>query len=154
MSDAGVEVVRSLDDLDRLCRETRRVTVRVNGRELAVEVRALTPSEDARVAMVCERVRPPLKEGRVPGQFYPDVNDPGFIEARAKAMLQSRALALRLGCPMFASIPLPEGADLTALTEAIQSKVSSAVLGALHEAVLEGTSGTLEEAVNFTSTPD
>jgi hypothetical protein len=92
--------ITSLAELTALCQEKKTVKFIFNDKPCAVEVRKLTPAEDAKIAEIVESVVPPVERGRVPEEDRVNGLNPEYIKKRADAVNKARALGLYWAVPM------------------------------------------------------
>jgi len=143
----------TLDDIDRICGENITVKFIHRGREVSVPCRKLTPKEDAEITAIVQRVRPKMIAGPRPGEQVPDLSDPQYQEAIAKASLSARSLTLYIACPWFASKhPGLSMASQEQITAAVQSHFTEEILGHIFSEITAAEVN-VEDRVNFTLTP-
>lgn len=99
-----VKVV-SMGDMKSLFNELREVVVWVRGKQVAFQVRTLTPHEVSLVEVVTKAALPPPSPD---GQRL-DLTDLRWIETRTILERRARALALYLGVPLFAEMMRADG---------------------------------------------
>lgn len=96
-----VRKITSLADLKQAMRQPVAVPIGGNaaGEVLTVEALPLTAEDYAQVRGHVDRVMPPVKRNETTGAMEMQLDDKPFLEARARAENEGRALAIYLGCP-------------------------------------------------------
>jgi hypothetical protein len=140
--------ITSLAQFQALCEVKKTVQIEFDGRLYAVEVRRLTPAEDAILENIIGAVTPPILRGKTLEEDRPNFSDPEYLKRKAAAEVEARSLALYWCVPMF-SAGRPGLANHQEITQFIQSKLNATVLNVLWQAVRNG-GVTLAELVNFT----
>ena len=141
--------ITNLADLEAYFTKRREVTLDVFGQQCVMQVRTLTPAEDAVISGIIDAVVPPVERGRTIEDDRPNFSDPAYLKRREAAFTEARALAIYWAVPAM-SAGQPGMTDTSAIKIYIQgSKVSVQVLNALYNAI---RGGGVQEAtlVNFT----
>ena len=146
--EATVKTVTTLAELNQLCQQKQKVEFDFAGKPCALEVRKLTPHEEARVNEIIESVTPAVIRGKTPDEDRLDLSNPDFIRRKNAAALKARSLALYLAVPAFA-VEKPGLADLDIIRDFIQGQLTEPILHTLWQAT-RATSIELAELVNFT----
>ena len=138
----------SLADLQALCSQKQRVEFVFNDQQCALEVRRLTPAEEAKIAEIIELVTPPVIKGRVPEEDRVDVTNPDYIKRKTDSAIKARAQALYWSVPCF-SESKPGLTDLGDITTFVQGQLTESILDVLWKATRQGGVA-MAELVNFT----
>ncbi len=123
----------SLADIKKLCESRQRVEFEFNNSPCALEVRKLTPAEDARIAAIIDSVIPAVIRGKTPEDDRLDTQNQDYIARKRDSALRARAQALYWAVPAF-STERPGMTDLNEITTYIQSQLTEAVLTLLWNA--------------------
>lgn len=138
----------TLEEIHKTCVAMHRVDFVLDDKPFALEVRRLSPAEDAKLDDIMASVMPPIIKGQTQEQDRVNFTDPEFTKKKNAVNLQARALALYWCVPEFRKAK-PDLTDPQAITDFVQSQLSPAVLGILFEAVKK-SGVSLAEMTNFT----
>jgi len=139
----------SLADINALCRERRKVEFEFKGRKCALEVRALTPAEQSKVAGLIDAVTPPLVKGRTQEEDRLDVTNAKYVADKNEAATKARSMALYWGVPAF-SEGRPGLTDPSQINAYVQELLTEPILDNLWNGVQRSGEAGLADLVNFT----
>lgn len=143
-----VTPLTSLADIQKLCAQYKSVEFTLDGKPCALQVRRLTPTEEARRLEIIDSVIPPIIKGRTPEEDRLDTTNPEYQKRKAESVLKARAQALYWAVSAIAS-DKPGLTNLDDITRHVQSQLTDATLNLLWNGVME--SGISQaELVNFT----
>lgn len=138
----------SLSEIQKLCAQTKRVEFTLDGKKCALEVRRLTPAEEARLAEIADSVTPPIIKGANPEQDRLDLTNAAYLKKKTEAALQARSQGLYWAIPAFQA-DKPNLTNLADIEKYIQGQLSEQLLDVLWKASRE--SGIAQaDLVNFT----
>lgn len=138
----------SLAEIQALAIQKQKCVFEFKGKSCELEVRSLTPAEEAAVAAIVEAVIPEVVKGPTPEQDRAKVNDAGFVKARAEAALKARAQAVYWAVPALRDAK-PGLTDTGDIVQYIQGQLTESVIDMLWQATRKGGIS-LAELVNFT----
>lgn len=143
--------VYTLAMLQQQCETKKEVQFTLDNIPYAVEVRTLTPDEDAQLEQILDAVVPPMRPvpgGKAGDAPMPDIANVEYQKKKSEAGLMVRALALYWAVPIFCQ-EKPGLTNGTDIKNFIQSKLNNAILDVLFAGVRNGRIGTAS-LVNFT----
>lgn len=119
--------IKNLDELEKLLREPLYVNIPLGGGLVRLECQRLKPFEAVRVERILNAALPPIvpaEDGQ--GTRY-DITDPEYLDKKAVALNQARAMTVYLACPLyrqkFPNLETPEQ-----VAEAVNSVLTEEVL--------------------------
>lgn len=143
-----LQPLTSLAEIQKLCAQQKRVEFNLDGRPCVLEVRRLTPAEDARIAEIIDSVIPPVIKGRTPEEDRLDTVNADYQKRKADAAVKARAQALYWSVPAIAG-DKPGLSNLDDIARHVQSMLNETILALLWQASRD--SGVEKaELVNFT----
>jgi hypothetical protein len=138
----------SLADLQKLVSQRFSVDFVFNSEKCSLEVRRLTPAEEAKIAEIIELVTPSVIKGRTPEEDRVDLTNPKYIKEKTDAAIKARAQALYWSVPCFAEAKSGL-TDLSDIASFVQGQLTESILDILWKATRQ-SSVALAELVNFT----
>jgi hypothetical protein len=142
--------ITSLSELNALCQQKQKVEFDFNGKKCALEMRRLTPAEQAKIAEVVEAVMPPIQKGRTPEEDRVNTLDPEYRKKKSDAALRGRSLALYWAVPAISS-GRPGLTDQAEICSYVQGQLTEPILNLLWNATQESDiRGDVGSLVNFT----
>ena len=138
-----------MEELQRACTQNRVVELQIGDTPFRVDVRPMTPHEDAQIQSLVASVAPPFIRGKTPEEDRPDYTQADFLRKKAVVEIEARALSLYWCVPLFKESK-PGLQTKEQIADFIQQQFNSEILDILYVAVRK--SGVVKaELVNFTS---
>ncbi|HEY1171050.1 MAG TPA: hypothetical protein VGH19_06725 [Verrucomicrobiae bacterium] len=92
--------IASIDDLDKMLREPIHVKFPLGGGLVDIECFRLRPVEAQQIERILNGALPPLVDDG-DGKSHYDITDPEYLDRKAKAQNEARALTVYLACPLY-----------------------------------------------------
>lgn len=138
--------ITSLKDLQALCSKRHKVEFEFDGSPVSIEIRRLTPAEQARIAEIVDSVVPPIQKGKLPEEDRVNTLDPEYRKKKNLAIVEARSLAIYWAVPSFQEIE-PGLTDPAAIAKVVQGALTEPILNALWDVLQDG--GIKDGLVNF-----
>jgi hypothetical protein len=141
-------VVTSLAEIQKLSTARKKVEFKLGEQTCSLEMRTLTPAEEARISDIVDAVTPPLVKGNMPEQDRIDTTNSDYIKRKTAAAIQARSQALYWAYEAFQQAK-PGLTDLGQVTEFVQGQLTEPILNVLWTDTRKGGIDFVE-LVNFT----